>query len=125
MSHIHDQIRAVVAKAEARALKTYSKKLAAEEERHRARLVEIERERDAELEVARAALKVLPEQGAIDDGSNMPIGYPPPLEELMRKDPIDDDEPDLVSVPASLAQEYTDQHRPKTAERLTGKGRAK
>lgn len=101
--HIHEQIKAVCAKAEARAYRTAKRKLVAEQKRHDTRLAEIDSELQGELEVARAALALIPKEGD---------GAPEPTPE--------DDEPNMVEVPKGAATPYTPR-----AERLTGRAREK
>jgi hypothetical protein len=60
MSTIHDQIRTLVAKAEAKALKNYAKKIDAETERHEKRREELMAECELAVKVARAALPDAP-----------------------------------------------------------------
>lgn len=79
----------------------------------------------AELEVSRAALKVLPNEPDKHDCAEHDGDGDEAEERSADYHDVPDDPPDLVSVPVCLAEEYTGQHRPKTAERLTGKGRAK
>lgn len=72
-------------------------------------------DRDDELAKSKALRDLLPKEEADES----PEGV---LDELILERAAEhDDPPDLVQVPACLAEEY----RPKTTERLTGKGRAK
>ena len=132
MSYVIDQIRAAVRKAEDRAQRAFDKRLQAEETRHAKRIDELKTELTAELEVARAALKVLPEEAVpVIDDLDARLAAPEPAAEWDAEDQAlamasrpeleahVEDEPELTEVPAALREPYA------PSERLTGKARSR
>ena len=96
-----EQIRVAVQKAEARARKTYERKLAAENARHKARAEELLAELDAELKVARAALEMLPKDDPPANNGSAE-GEEPQVQRWSASDDAEDDyPPDMVAVPAA------------------------